>query len=703
MGEAFSEVERAKSGYAALIVLCISIIFASYELIAVMGLNFILYTFLKDLGINFVFLTYTPDIQQSMAFLLGLIFLSTFLIHPLRKNIKHIPYYDYILGIIGFSSVFYLFIIFPEVVKTGYLEMTFLNVLFPLLAIIFLLEATRRSLGIALPLITLAFIILGLYSEGFNLRPILNHLYYAREGIFSIPLYVMTSYVFAFIFFGSFLEKIGIGKYITDLILSLVGKRPGGPAKTAVVASALVGTVSGSSVANVLTTGTFTIPLMKKAGYPPEVAGAVEPAASTGGQLMPPVMGAAAFVMAEFLGRPYRDIMIAGALPAILYFASVYIFIDRVTKKLGISVLKEEQMPSFRSLIRNAYLLLPIPMITYLLLSGLEPQYAVTGSLGIALITAWIAQPSLILPIKIAFATIIILIGIIAYVLGIPVGASTYFSGVMALVISIILALVHKGSRVMFRSILDSFDASLRSSISVFLAASSAGVIQGILTLTGWATLIGYRLIDFVGGNIYLLMVSTMLISLILGMGVPTTANYIITSTISGAALGLSIASWNNLPLSSALLVSHMFVFYFGILADVTPPVALASYAGAMLAKSKFWRTAVNATIFALAGYLVPYIFALDPSLLIIPITRWDLYAYYRVAYGLFNSLLTMLMLSAGIVGWHGREIGKLQRLILIVLGIANLSPYEILTPIFAGVYVMLYFYNKLGKKVYGF
>ncbi len=695
MGESFSEMERARSGYAALLILCISIIFASYELTAVMGLNFILYTFLKNIGIDLAFLTYTPDIQQSMAFLLGLIFLSAFLIYPIRKNIKSIPFYDYILGIIAFFSVFYLFLIFPEVVKTGYLEITFLNLLFPLLALAFLLEATRRSLGVALPLITLAFILLGLYSENFNLRPILNHLYYAREGIFSIPLYVMTSYVFAFIFFGSFLEKIGIGKYITDLILSIVGRRPGGPAKTAVVASALVGTVSGSAVANVLTTGTFTIPLMKKAGYPPEVAGAVEPAASTGGQLMPPIMGAAAFVMAEFLGRPYRDIMIAGALPAILYFASVYIFIDRITKKLGIAVLKEEQLPSFRSLIKNAYLLLPIPMITYLLLSGLEPQYAVTGSLGIALITAWIAQPSLILPIKIAFAVIVVCIGIVAYALGIPIGASTYFSGVMALIVSIILALIHKGGRAMFKSILDAFDASLRSSISVFLAASSAGTIQGILTLTGWATLIGYRLIDFVGGNIYLLMVSTMLISLILGMGVPTTANYIITSTISGAALGLAVASWNNMPLSSALLVSHMFVFYFGILADVTPPVALASYAGATLAKSNFWKTAINATIFTLAGYLVPYIFALDPSLLIIPISQWDLYAYYRVVYGLFNSLLTMLMLSAGIVGWHGREIGKIQRIILIVLAIANLSPYEILTPIFAAVYILFYFYNK--------
>ncbi|MGC9068012.1 MAG: TRAP transporter permease [Thermoprotei archaeon] len=695
MGEAYSEYERAKKGFSAFLILLVSIIFALYEIIIVMGFNFILYNFLRNFGIILPFILVTPDIQQSMAFLLGLIFLSTFIIHPLRKSITQIPIYDYLLGLLAFLSVFYLYLIFPEIVKSGYLELTFLNLIFPLLAIFFLLEATRRALGWALPLIALAFILLGLYAEGFNLRPLINHLYYAREGIFSIPLYVMTSYVFAFIFFGSFLEKVGIGKYITDLILSMVGKRIGGPAKTAVVASALVGTVSGSSVANVLTTGTFTIPLMKKAGYPPEVAGAVEPAASTGGQLMPPVMGAAAFVMAEFLGRPYRDIMIAGAIPAILYFVSVYIFIDRVTKKLRVYPLSKEQLPSLRSMINKSYLLLPIPVITYLLLSGLEPQYAVIGSLGVALITAWFAQPSLILPIKILFAIIVFIIGVISYFLGVPIGASIYFSGVMSLFVSIIIAIIHKGSHGMFKSVIESFDASLRSSITVFLAASSAGVIQGILTLTGWATLIGYRLIDFVGGNIYLLMLSAMIISLILGMGVPTTANYIITSTVSGTALGLAIASWNNLPLPLALLTAHMFVFYFGILADVTPPVALASYAGAALAKSKFWKTAINATIFALAGYLIPYIFALDPTLLIIPIQQWNFYAYYRILYGLFNSILSMLMLSAGIVGWHGKEIGKVQRIALVILGVANLTPYEWLTPMFALIYIVLYFYNK--------
>ncbi len=700
MSEVLTKIERAKAGFPRRLVLTLAIIFVFYEIFAVMGLNFIVYSMLKNLGIVIPYLLYVPDIQQSMSFLLGIVLLTAFILNPLRgKNSEKIPLYDYVFGVLAFVSVFYLFIIYPEVVKTGYVEATLANMVFPIMAFAFLLEATRRSLGVALPLITLAILLLGLYAEGFNVRILINHLYYAREGIFSIPLYVMVSYVFAFVFFGSFLENIGVGKYITDFILSIVGRKVGGPAKTAVVASALVGTVSGSSVANVLTTGTFTIPLMKKAGYPPEVAGAIEPAASTGGQIMPPVMGAAAFVMAEFLGRPYRDIMIAAALPAILYFTSVYVFVDKVTKKLGVKPLKGEELPNLRSLITKAYFLLPIPLITYLLLAGLEPQYAVTGSLGVALITAWIAQPSLSFKGKLVFVAAVIISGLIAFYLGIPIGASVYFSGVASLLLSLIVGFIVKGGRAMIRSMVLAFESSLKSSATVFLAASCAGVIQGILTMTGWATQIGYRLIDIVGGNIYLLMASTMLISLVLGMGVPTTANYIITSTISGAALGKAIASWNNLPLPSALLVAHMFVFYFGILADVTPPVALASYAGATLAKSNFWKTAINATIFASAGYLIPYIFALDPTLLIIPITQWDLNTFYRLGYGIFESVLTIFLLSSGVVGWHGGPIKKTQRVLLITLGLLNLTPYDVITLATFLTYVLLYYLNSRRSK----
>ncbi|MEM4959857.1 MAG: TRAP transporter large permease subunit, partial [Nanopusillaceae archaeon] len=261
-------IERAKSGRLAKLTLILGVVFASYELIFVMGLNFSLYTILKNVGIDIKPLLYAPDIQQSMAFLLGLLMLTAYIIYPATKKTRtdKIPIYDYALAVAALASMLYLVVIYPTVVQYGYVEATLPNILIPLLAIALLLEASRRSLGVALPAIASAVMLLGIAYEGFNIRRFVNHMFYAREGIFAIPLYVMVSYVFAFVFFGSILEKVGVGDYITKFVMSLVGRRWGGPAKTAVVASALMGTVSGSSVANVLTTGTFTIPLMKKAG-----------------------------------------------------------------------------------------------------------------------------------------------------------------------------------------------------------------------------------------------------------------------------------------------------------------------------------------------------------------------------------------------------------------------------------------------------
>jgi len=690
-------IERAKTGVLAKVILAIGTLFALYEIMFVMGLNFSLYTILKNLGLDLRFLLYAPDIQQSMAFLLGLAMLTAFLIHPISKKVgtEKVPIYDYVLGLIAFASMMYLVIVFPMVVQYGYVEATLPNMLIPLIAIALLLEASRRSLGISLPAIALIIMILGIAYEGFNIRRFVNHMFYAREGVFSIPLYVMVSYVFAFVFFGSVLEKIGVGEYITKFVIALVGHRWGGPAKTAVVASALMGTVSGSSVANVLTTGTFTIPLMKRAGYPPEVAGAVEPAASTGGQLMPPIMGAAAFVMAQFLGRPYRDIIIAAAIPAILYFTSIYVFVDRVTKRLGISPLAKEVLPNFRELARHIYLLSPIPIVTYLLLSGLEPQYCALGAIGAAIISAWIYQRGMGLLPKAIIVGGIVTVGIASYFLGLPVSAAVFFAGATSVFVAIVLGYLVRGSREISSRLLMAFDSSLRSVVTVFFAASCAGLIQGVLTMTGWATTIGYRLVEISGGNIFVLMVTAMSISLVLGMGVPTTANYIITSTIVGAPMARAIASITGIGFEEARLVAHMFVFYFGILADLTPPVALASYAGSLLAKSDFWKTALKATQFALAGYLVPYIFTLDPALLILPAGGLTLHTLYRIAYGVTNTVLSILMLSAGIVGWHGTNIGKAQRILLIVLGIANLTPYEYITPLLAATYIALYFYNR--------
>ncbi|MEM1650401.1 MAG: TRAP transporter fused permease subunit [Sulfolobales archaeon] len=699
--------ERCKVGLLHKVVVAVGVVMAFYEIVLVMGLNFAIYTILKNVGLDLKFLLYVPDIQQSMAFVLGLAMLVAILIYPASKkevSPTKIPLYDYVLALVAFLSMFYLSLIYPSVVRAGYVEATLPNIAIPIIAIVLLLESSRRSLGPALPIIAGAILALGFIFKGFNIRHLVNHIYFAREGIFSTPLFVMVSYVFAFVFFGSILEKIGVGEYITRFVMSLVGHRWGGPAKTAVLASALMGTISGSSVANVLTTGTFTIPLMKKAGYPPEIAGAVEPAASTGGQLMPPIMGAAAFVMAQFLGRPYRDIIIAAAIPAVLYFLSVYVFVDRLTKKLNVRPLDKSELPSFSQLVKGIYLLSPIPIITYLLLAGLEPQYCAIGSIGAAIISAWIYQRGVPLLTKLVAVTSIILLGLLGYALGLPISAAIFLSGCGAIALAIALGIAMKGGREFANALIRSFDSTVRSVATIFLAAACAGLIQGTLTLTGWATEIGYRLVDISGGNIFILMLTAMTISLVLGMGVPTTANYIITSTIVGGPMARAIHQITNIDLEAARLVAHMFVFYFGIMADLTPPVALASYAGTILAKSNFWKTALNATKLAIAGYLVPYIFALNPSLLILTMSSWNLETIYSLTYGITSSALSLLLLSAGIVGWHGTFIGTPQRVLLIGMGFFLLVPVstlirEIIALAIVAIYVVLYLYNKKSSR----
>jgi len=703
VAEALVIVERCRTGLLAKLILILGVFFTFYEMLLVMGLNFVLYTVFRSLGLDLRFLLYVPDMHQSMALLLGLVLLATFLIYPAsrRRYSKRVPLYDYVLAVAAFLSMLYLVVVFPKVVELGYVEATVGNVLVPLVAIALLLEASRRTLGPALPAIAAVILLLGLAAKDFNLRHFVNHMYFAREGLFAIPLYVMVSYVFSFVFFGSILEKLGVGEYITKIVLSLVGHTWGGPAKTAVVASALMGTVSGSSVANVLTTGTFTIPLMKKAGYPPEVAGAVEPAASTGGQLMPPVMGAAAFVMAQFLGRPYRDIIIAAVIPAVLYFASVYAFVDRFTKKLNVRPLNRRELPPFSSLARSTYLLSPIPVIAYLLFSGLEPQYSALGAVGTAIAAAVVYQRGLPLLTKVFVVAAVVALGAVGYALGLPLGAAVYFSGCVAVIAVLALGYVLRGGRALVQALLSAFDSSIRSTVTVFLAASCAGLIQGTLTLTGWATEIGYRLVDLSGGNIYVLMLTAMSISLVLGMGVPTTANYIITSTIVGTPMARAISQITGVDLESARLVAHMFVFYFGIMADLTPPVALASYAGSMLAKSNFWRTAINATKIGLAGYLVPYVFALNPTLLILTVSSWNAGTAYWLVHGVAAAALTMLSLSSGIVGWLAKPIGILQRSALVASGIALLLPLsmkEALTIAVLLLYVALYLRNRVAK-----
>lgn len=643
-----------------------------YELLYVMKLNFIAYSMLKALGHDLRLLLAIPDLQQSMALILAITTASVILLKPTRSLGRVSILYDVLMILFGLTGFLYIVYVYEDVVRIGYLTLTWDRLLMPLLAFIALIDASRRVLGYVLPALATLAVLLAWAYEGYNTRLVLNHFYYAKEGLFGIPLFVMVSYVFAFILFGSILTSLGVGRYITEFLLALLGRRVKGIAKLAVISSLAVGTVSGSSVANVMVTGTYTIPLSKRAGYPPHVAGAVEASASTGGQIAPPILGAAAFVMAEFLDRPYRDIMIAATIPALLYFFGVYVFIDRISKKLGLVSVRSEDIPPLKPLLTRVYLLIPIPLIALLLLWGLEPQYAALGSLGFVILLVWLSIGGLGVIPKLLFIIIASTLTYFTLRIGFSVASALFTLGVTSIFILLALSLAFKNARFIFKSLLEAFKDTIETVSPVFLAATLAGLIQGSLTLTGLAASIGFMILDLTGGNVFLVMVTVMLMSLVLGMGVPTTANYIITSTIGGAALAIAINSWTSLPLDSAKLVAHMFVFYFGILADVTPPVALASYAASTLAKADFWKTALTATKLSLAGYLVPYIFALNPTLLILTVS-WNLETVIAFLLGLGGMVMTVLTLSAAIEGWHGGPIGWWERAILLALGVLNI------------------------------
>ncbi len=716
-----------------------------YEILFIFNFNYSLYDLFTRLGVKLAFLRLDFQDKQGMAFILAMILLITFLLYPSLKReskLKKVQFYDYILTILALASMFYMFWRFPSYMI--YYEVNFVDVVFGLLAIALVLEATRRTVGWILPLIVLVFLAYGIQDTNFNWQRFVQYLY-LDQGIFGIPFYVMTIYVFAFVFFGSFLLKIGVSDYITKFMITLFGPRQGGPAKAAVVSSGLMGTVSGSSVANVLTTGTFTIPLMKKAGYPPETAGAVEPVASTGGQLMPPIMGAAAFIMAQFLGVPYNMLIIAAVIPALIYYSGVYLFIDLETKRLGLKGVPRSAFTPLSYFVRKIYILLPIVVITVALVWGIAPHIAAVSSLGIAIWVAWISKdeisgneavyvPVMVLAILLMFtdrdyafvsklgliALALLLIGLtptkhvkfneklyisLLFILFAALGKHLLIrkeglllmSGVLGILFSLI---VGAGSKIedgkkMFSATYESMIDAGKTSVSVMLAAASAGLIQGVLTMTGLVTSLGYKLIDLTGGNLILLLVMAMIFSLILGMGVPTTANYVITSLVAAPAVFNAVAGMGiyDLPVprtgtAIALLAAHFFVFYFGILADLTPPVALAAYAGSALAGGDFWRTARNSVKYALAGYIGPYIYFTHPEMFLITVQNWDLFIVAKIIYYFLASLVVMYLLAIAITGYYRKHLRREVKLILGALGISGATLNFI--PIALGVLSLL-------------
>lgn len=514
--------------------------------------------------------------QVLRATHLAFVQLLAFLLFPPTKHSPRntLPWYDIVLGLIGAACWLYIVVNFDSLVRRSG-NNTPLDVAIGIVGILVLFESCRRIVGLPIMIIAGSFIVFAfagkylpgfLHHRGYSLQRVVCHLFYNTEGIMGTPIGACSTFIFLFILFGALLEKTGIGHFFIDVCNALAGGASGGPAKVAVLSSALLGTVSGSSVSNTVGSGSFTIPMMKKLGYKGEFAGAVEAAASTGGQIMPPIMGAAAFLMAESLGLPYITIVKAAIVPAILYFTGIFITVHLEAKKLGLKGLPKEQLPRFMPLLlKKGYMILPLVVIIYFLCAGKTAVFAA-------------------------------LMGIIACVL---VGFGVSVSD-----------LAH-GRKPSFggKDIVEIMCTAARNIISVAIACGMAGIIIGIVTLTGLGLRLGNGLVMLAHGKLLLTLVFTMIASIILGMGAPTTANYLITSTITaGAIISLGIEP----------LAAHMFAFYFGIIADVTPPVALAAIAGAAIAKAKPMKTALNATKLAIGAFIIPYMFVYNSKMLMI-------------------------------------------------------------------------------------
>lgn len=533
-------------------------------------------------------------------------------------------------------------------------------------ALIVVFAAAWTMMGPALPLIAGAFLAYCLFGEylpsplnhrGFDFTQVIDHMAYGTEGIYGIPTYVSSTYIFLFILFGSFLERAGMIRLFTDVALGLFGHRQGGAAKVAVVSSGLMGTISGSGVANVVTTGQFTIPLMKKFGYRSAFAGGVEATASMGGQIMPPVMGAVAFIMAETLDVPYVEVVKAALIPAILYFASAFWMVHLEAGKHGLKGLAKADLPSPRKAIaENWMLLVPLGVLIYLLFGGYTPLFAGTIGLGLTVLLILGGTAVMNLPagaMRLAFWVCLGLVAAAFFEFGIEVL-------VVALAALILWCAVTNGGRETLRLCRDSLAEGAKTALPVGVACALVGIIIGTMTLTGAANTFGQFIVSVGKTSLLLSLILTMLTCILLGMGIPTIPNYIITSSIAGPAL---------LALGVPLIVSHMFVFYFGILADLTPPVALACFAAAPIAKENGLRISFEAIKVAAAGFVIPFMAVYTPALMLQaggPLA--DAIGYWpAVAYIVLKTVICIGLWGAAVIGWLGRPLGWPLRLLGVV------------------------------------
>lgn len=550
--------------------------------------------------------------QILRAVHVGFLLLVVYLCYPAHGYRRPWQPLAWLLGLAGMATAAYQWIFEGELIQRSG-ELTQGDMVVGVLLIVLVFEAARRVMGIALPIICSLFLAYGLLGEylpgdlahrGYGFDQIVNQLSFGTEGLYGTPTYVSATYIYLFILFGAFLEQAGMIRLFTDFAMGLFGHRSGGPAKVSVFSSALMGTITGSGVANVVTTGQFTIPLMKRFGYAPAFAGGVEATASMGSQIMPPVMGAVAFIMAETINVPYAEVAKAALIPALLYFGSVYWMVHLEARRSQLHGLPREQCPSAMDALRQRwFLLIPLVVLIVLLFSGRTPLYS--GMVGLALTAIVILGSAIILRASKTWLRI-------AFWVALGVLCSGFFRLGIGVILLVIAALaltcffVH-GGRGTLRTCVMALAEGARHAVPVGIACTLVGVIIGIITLTGVATTFAGYILDLGRDNLFLSLVLTMLTCLVLGMGIPTIPNYIITSSIAAPAL---------LELGVPLIVSHMFVFYFGILADLTPPVALACFAAAPIAQEKGLKISFWAVRIALAGFVVPFMAVYDPALM---------------------------------------------------------------------------------------
>ncbi|MBQ2932747.1 MAG: TRAP transporter fused permease subunit [Clostridia bacterium] len=564
-----------------------------------------------------LFATWLEELRLT-TFVAFIVFLA-YIVYPAKKGkqkVNYMPWYDIVLMVLGTGAFLYYAANALTIIQQGS-KFEWYQIVIGIIGIISLAEACRRSVGIPIVIVAGCFVLYALIWGLSNptlwgkLNYIVHYLFYGKEGILSTPINVCSKFIVVFIIFGAFLERTGIADFFINISNAVVGGFSGGPAKVAVVASAFEGMVSGSSVANTVGSGSVTIPLMKKTGYKPEFAAAAEASASTGGQIMPPIMGAAAFLMADYIGVPYSNIVVRAILPAVLYFAGVFVTVHLEAKKEGLRGLTKEELPKLLPLLKKTYLLIPLILLVYLVS---------------------ITQRSI------------------------------QYAAAIAVVAAIFVSAFNKENRITPKRIWEALAAGGQGMIAVAAACGIAGVIAGTITMTGLANMMINGIVTLAGNQVIVALFLTMLCCIVLGMGVPTTANYCIMAATCAPIL---------VRMGVPAVAAHFFVFYFGIVADLTPPVALAAYAGAAIAQANPMKTAITATKLAVGAFIVPYVFALNPALLFIDTSAIE------VVLIIITSLIGIFAVSASLEGylihnmpWYQRVMSLLGGLLLIYPGI---------------------------------